>query len=448
MLYFFWFFIIVLFFITYIVCNKDILAPSVLACIMYIVCTMFAIINIKSWNIVYQTKTCIIMIVGIISFVIPSFLYCKRIKKNGNDFKEPLKIIKADKKVLYFLIILDVVITLFYIKEVYRISIIGGNNLGIFGMAYYYRIYTAMNSEAETLSTLMNQFLKVGRALGFVSIFIFSYNTVIDKNFKRDKIYLIFVILTALQNLIGGGRGYILWLISTGFSIMYFTNMKMYNWEKTLSYKYIKNGIILLLIVFVGFYFLKYLVRIGNTVNSLVDYISYYAGGSIQNFNLYIMDPPIGTNKIWGQETFIGLNTTLHKFGIIDISNVYLTNSNLEFRINGNVSTGNVYGAIRRYYNDFGLLGVIILQIICSIFYNSYYYKLKKIPNKKCQWHILFYSYLLYHIYEMPIDDTFFKSYISFNMLTTFIVLYVVYYIMVNVKIKGTVIKLKGDELK
>lgn len=449
MLYFLYLFVIMLFFLSYIICNRDILAPAVLTCIMYIISIMFAMINIKAWNIEYQTKTCIIMIIGIISFIIPSILYYK--KSNTLNYKEnledkPLKVITTDNKIIYILLVLDVIITIFYIIDVYKISLIAGNNLGILGMSYYYRTYTAMNSDVETLSTIMNQFLKIGRSLGFVAIFIFSYNTIIDKDFKKHKIYLCFVVLTALQNLIGGGRGYILWLIGTGFATMYFTNMKIYNWKKIVAFKYIKKGMIILIIALIGFYFLKYLVRIGNTVNSMVDYISYYAGGSIQNFNLYIQDPPTGTHKIIGQESFIGLNKTLDKLGIIDISDVYINNSNLEFRNNGNISTGNVYGAIRRYYNDFGLLGVIILQLLCSLFYNSYYYKIKKMPNQKCHWHILFYSYLLYHIYEMPIDDTFYRSYISFNMITTFIILYFVYCLMTKIKIKGSKIKFKNNE--
>lgn len=59
-----------------------------------------------------------------------------------------------------------------------------------------------------------------------------------------------------------------------------------------MAFKYIKIGAIALIVVFIAFYLLKYLVRVGNTVNSILDYIGYYAGGSVQNFNLYIQDPP------------------------------------------------------------------------------------------------------------------------------------------------------------
>lgn len=440
MLYLLFVFSIFLMLCTYLMCKRDILAPSVLAIIMYTISIGFALINIKSWGIVYSLKTFFVMVVGLTAFALPCIFFNKN-KKNRPIKSTPIRV---DKKILLIFLFIDIIITFFYIKEVYAISLIGGNNLGLFGMAYYYRTYTAVNSDAESLSTLMNQLLKLGRAMGFCSIFILSYNLQFKDIDKKNNKYLAFIVfLTALQNLIGGGRGYILWMIGTSFSVIYFSDMKNNNWQKPISFKYIKKGLLILCFSLTGFYFLKYLIRLGNSVNSIIDYISYYIGGSIQNFNLYIQNPPVNTKMIIGQETFTGLYSTLQKFGIVDVSNVYLTNTNLEFRTSNGMTIGNVYGAIRRYYNDFGIIGVFLLQFICSLFYNIFYSKLKRINNeKKFRWQMFFYSYLLYHIYEIAIDDCFFKNYISFNMFTSFLVLYIVYWIMVHVHIEDYKIKI------
>lgn len=440
MLYLLFVFSIFLMICTYLLCNRDILAPSVLAIIMYTISIGFALINVKSWGIDYSVKTFFVMLVGMLAFILPCIFFNKN-KKNKPIKSTPICV---DKKILLIFLLLDIIITFFYIKEVYAISLLGGNNLGLFGMAYYYRTYTAVNSDAESLSTLMNQLLKLGRAMGFCSIFILSYNHQFKNIDKKSNKYLAFIVfLTALQNLIGGGRGYILWMIGTSFSVVYFSDMKNNNWQKAISFRYIKKGILILCLSLIGFYFLKYLIRLGNSVNSIIDYISYYIGGSIQNFNLYIQSPPTNSKMIIGQETFTGLYSTLQKFGIVDVSNIYLTNTNLEFRTSNGMTIGNVYGAIRRYYNDFGIIGVFLLQFICSLFYNIFYSKLKKINNeKKFRWKMFFYSYLLYHIYEIAIDDCFFKNYISFNMVTSFFVLYVVYWIMVNVHIENYKIKI------
>lgn len=432
--------LIILLVISYFLCGKDILAPSVLTCAVYIISILFAIINIEYWGINYSPKTFIIMLIGILCFVIPGIMLYKKNNNNevlfGKFFSEEY-LIKPDKKIVFFLLIIDLIITFFYIKEVYRISIIGGNNIGYLGMASYYRSYTAMSNESEQISTLLSQFLKISRALGFVSIFILSYNSQIKKCFKRDIVLWIFVLITIIQNILGGGRGVMLWLAGTAFASMYISNMSKYEWKKRINFKYIKNGIKIFVVILIAFYGLKYFIRLGNTVDSFLNYISYYAGGSIENFNLYIKNPPVDSHLLYGQETFMGIYKTLEKFNLIDIGNVYSQNGNLEMRFsNTGVVLGNVYGAIRRYYNDFGIHGVVFLQFICSIFYNVFYNRIKKKKIRDFKWGILFYSYLLYHIFQIAIDDTFFKSFLSFNMLTSFIILYIVYYILVKVKWK------------
>lgn len=50
MLYLLFIVTIILFLSTYYICNRDILAPSVLCCIMYIISIMFAVLNIKNWG--------------------------------------------------------------------------------------------------------------------------------------------------------------------------------------------------------------------------------------------------------------------------------------------------------------------------------------------------------------------------------------------------------------
>ena len=428
-----------LLFFSYNICGKDILSPSVLACAFYIVSFAFAIINIKYWGINYSFKTFIIMLIGILSFVAPGYFFYNKNKENDNGTKEYFSkeyIIKPDKKIIYFFLITDIIITFFYIKEVYRISIIAGNDMGFFGMPSYYRGYTAMNYDAEQISTFLNQLLKISKVLGFVSIFILSYNSQIEMDLKRDRLLLIFVLITIIHNIFGGGRGIMLWLAGTAFATAYISNMAKYEWKKKINFKYIKNGLKIFIVILLLFYALKYIVRLGNSVNSFLNYISYYAGGSIENFNLYIEKPPLNSHLLWGQETFMGIYRTLDKFKLINIAEVYFQNGNLEMRFsNTGVLLGNVYGAIRRYYNDFGIVGVVILQVMCSIFYNTFYSKIRKNKLRDYKWGILFYSYLLYHIFEIAIDDTFYKTFLSFNMLTTFITLYIVYYSFVRVKV-------------
>lgn len=439
MLYLLFFIVILLFIATFFMSKGDLLSPAVLFCMIFLICISFALINIKAWNIDYHPETFGIMMAGIGSFVLVSIPFYI-IEANTDVGRAPIKreyhAIIPDKKIIWLFVIADVVITIIYMREVTRISMLGGNNMGLAGASFYYRNYTSMNSDAENVSTLLNQFLKLSRALGFVSIFLLAYNSQsLEKN-RGCYSLSILVTFSMIQSLIGGGRGLLLWYAGMAFSSFYIITMAKYGWKKRISFRYIIIGLVTLCAVLIVFYLLKYWIRIGNDVNSSIDYISYYAGGPIQNFNLYIENPPSGTHQLWGQETFIGIHSTLSTFGLEQGYNlVYSMNSNLEYRWSGLVALGNVYGAIRRYYNDFGVLGVIVLQAIASVFYNAYYYKIKHMSysNKRINlWVILLYCVLTYHLFEFPIDDNLYKSFISFNMFTTFIVIYVIYYIFIK----------------
>lgn len=447
MIYFLLFTMIMFLVFSYIFFNKDIASPSVIICSMFIICVSFAVYNVDNWKIDYQFKTCMILVLGVLSFLITGlivnsiFIVNRRnnVKTYNNNkfFDNELKLYYVDKKIIFIFLVIDIVTTFFYFKEVYRISLVAGNDFGYLGMMSYYRGYVAYDSSAEGMSTLLTQFIKLCTAFGFVSIYILVYNSIVKRDFKRDGYLIIFVLLSMMQTVLGGGRGTILWLFSTAFVVSYITVMRKRNWKGHINFKYIKYGILILVTLLIGFYFLKNLIRIFNTTNSIVDYISSYAGGSIQLFNLYIKDPTT-PSKLVGQESCVGIYSTLDKLSIMDISSYYPNNSNLEFRFSNGISIGNVYGAFRRYYHDFGILGVSILQIICSLFYNIYYNKIKTLnKSHKSDFYILLYAYLTYHLFMMPIDDIFFKSFISLNCLTTVILLYIVYYLMSNVKIKG-----------
>ncbi|MTV44646.1 oligosaccharide repeat unit polymerase, partial [Streptococcus pneumoniae] len=88
-----------------------------------------------------------------------------------------------------------------------------------------------------------------------------------------------------------------------------------------------------------------------------ISYITRYMGGSIQLFDLFVIDP-IRRNKELGAETFSGIYEMLAKLGFDN--NII---KGLEWRVSPNYySLGNVYTAIRRYYSDFGVIGIVICQ--------------------------------------------------------------------------------------
>jgi oligosaccharide repeat unit polymerase len=89
----------------------------------------------------------------------------------------------------------------------------------------------------------------------------------------------------------------------------------------------------------------------------IIPLISIYAGGSILELDQYFLSTN-EINDIFDQESLIGIDSILYRIGFYDIGSFRI----LEFiGISPKIST-NVYTGLRRYIQDFGYGGMIIVQ--------------------------------------------------------------------------------------
>ena len=61
---------LILFFFSYVLSNKDIMAPPVVFVSMFVISTLFALINCNKWGIKFGIETVGILAIGILTFVI------------------------------------------------------------------------------------------------------------------------------------------------------------------------------------------------------------------------------------------------------------------------------------------------------------------------------------------------------------------------------------------
>ena len=59
---------IILFGLSYCLSGRDIMAPSVIMCAMFVISTFFAIMNIKNWKIDYSLDSVLILVAGMVTF--------------------------------------------------------------------------------------------------------------------------------------------------------------------------------------------------------------------------------------------------------------------------------------------------------------------------------------------------------------------------------------------
>lgn len=405
--------IIIIIYLVVLVNDKNLFSPSSIMCESYILAVLCAIINIDKWNISISVKTFQIIIIGILSFIIPSFfvLHCY-FKKNDNESQKSGEYNYCINKQIYLiLIILQFAALILYLY--YVIKTIGGigNVFRLSEILHDYREGTSYGDLESLVPTYVNQLVKISQVVSYVSLYNIFYEKMIKKT-RNDCLFLniVSIVLFIALSLLSGGRykmiAFFLATLVMGYTIF----KKMTN--KGINIKNILK--IFLLIVAIILCFSKTRTLVGRTNDDdLVSYVSSYFGGSIQLLDLYLKNP-IENDGIFGKESFYALNNTLAKFGIVPKYRMHL-----EFRSSNGVVIGNVYTAFRCFYHDFGIIGVVILQALLAIIWTCWYKRIiKQSDMSKFDSSFIFYCMFINCLFFSSYRDNFFSSTMSVATIT------------------------------
>lgn len=421
---------------SYIASNRDIMAPSVLLTAGYFLACLCCMYNIDNWAVNLRFQTCLLIVVGVIFFVLGD-LFQNAIHKNKPlraDEIIQLKEINIPNYIVIIFVLYDLLVLFLTFKEIVNIAggLSGtiGNLVGQFRYAYAYTDYRS--------NTLNVQLLKVCKGAAYTFLFVFFNNVFVNrKNLIRDIRYLIPIIVFALITLIKGGRINAIMIIIAGLFLYYYNWHRKVGWNKSISVRFIK----VIFVAFMAFVILFFGTRefVGRKeTTALSEYVTTYIGGSFQLLDQYLEEGASITSE--GLETFPGVIQTLNKLGL---SNVF-PHKALEFRYSSTgVYLGNVYTGLRRYYHDFGYLGMMAIQFIYGYLFSYMYRKIKQMAylNSNRLFLLTTYGSLLFCIITQGMEDHFWID-ISLGFFIELIVMRVVVKIIMDYRLKGTAIKI------
>ena len=222
------------------------------------------------------------------------------------------------------------------------------------------------------------------------------------------------VVMFCVCSILTGGRNPLLQLLVAALMMYYLLKKKIQGYSRKFNRKFTFKLLSIVVIVLIAFSNMRFLVGRTNTLNTF-DYLAMYIGAPIKLFDMFIQNPPSKVHELFGQETFINLWTWLGTF--THDSRMTGLIMNKEFRTFNGLQLGNVYTAFREYYFDFGIVGVIILPFIHSVFFTTFY---QKISQNKTNWkknefdlQIILYSYLSVALVYYSIDDRLFQRFLS-----------------------------------
>ena len=429
--------LIVIFLLSYFFTRK-IMSPACILSGVYAVSVYLAILNIERWNISLSSKTVFLILIGVISFVIPSIiitlLYFYNNHNNKGNKPIEMKKIEVDRIVLNILLLIQVLTSLLYI---YYCSKSIGTNLNLFNfaskMSEYRQLKMVDDDSLFQIPLLVKQLVKFSKAIIFCYTFVIINNIVVTrKNNEKAKTpikWYIMIVFFFFQSVFSASRFDLAIIFIYVITILY---LLLFNEKSVIKSKMnFKLVLKIIAVIFVlGFLFSstkEIFGRSGDKTTS--EYISSYFGGSIELLDLY-MNNPIPKSSIVGKETFFSLNNTL----ISDQSSKYTIH--LEFRRSNGIWIGNVYTALRMYYQDFGMIGVIVLQILYSIIMTTLFLKCLNIDSNIIPFKVLLYGIISFTLVLHSYRDFFYSTIISVNYLNIFFYLIIVRFIMKNVKFK------------
>ena len=275
-----------------------------------------------------------------------------------------------------------------------------------------------------SLNPVVNQMTKMVYSFGYVYMFIFMNNVFASKEnhrIRRNAEYLIPAFLFVAMSIIKGNRVDIIQLVVMAVFLYYMFLHRKVGWNKHISGKMLKKAIMVFAIGMVLFYYMKELVGRVSSLNFL-EYITQYIGGSIQLLDQYVRESSHVIDVPFG-ETLTGLITGLRKLGLTTAS----LRKQLEFRYTPTgIYLGNVYTALRRYYNDAGWIGVVVFPAILSLIMNAFYRKVRLYKDNtiKHVYNTIVYASLLYVVPFQAMEDSFYINKVTIGYVMELAILY------------------------
>lgn len=410
----------------FILFDRNILSPSVLAVSMFVLSTFVACLNIETWKFTISAYTVVMIMTSLFALGAGEFIvrlfYCGWNQKEGIEIpKEPIEI---STPLIICVCVVLCLLCVHYVQELLRLAVAAGyrKDEGLLFVAYVRKatlrpeIYGRIDRLAGWSSTIAQIF-------AYVFLYSICYNKVYFNKFNF--LYLIPVITYLPYTVFSGGRTQFIYIIAFLIVVGGTFYLQKNKWKLKSVLTVIKAGfwgIVFFLCIFIAVGSLKS----STIVETAFSTISHYTGMSIPSLDDYFLNPrPKG--EYFGEHVLFGIYGFLREFNPA-IPEFYAPYDFVEF----NGTSGNVYTVIRRYHQDFGILGLYGLMFFLGFFY-AYFYLL---VNKQSCFGLLLYGYIIAPIVECSIEERFFMSIVSHSKFAVILLLYIVFVFFTNKKFR------------
>lgn len=439
------FVLIVLLGIVYIINDFDYIVPSFFMIGSFFISAMISFLAIDRWQYI-RFNTTIIVIIGLISFTIGDFCGSKidinipkihiriapsfAIKKTRDIWETSIVV---SKKLIIVISCFMIIIDYYYFRYIYDLSVLAGNTQGYSQMFEYARRAVIDVRYNIPMAFWLEHGTIIVECLGFVFLYIFIYNIIISK--KVVILNLIPCMLYIISLMISTARIDVINYVCAIIVFYSIISLKKDKKSIRLRPKVVLYAVLAIIVVLVSFRLLGYLTGKSNTRELWTD-LSTYGGSSIPALDKYINSPK-KENIFFGQES---LNRFYAVLRILNLTDIRSYDTTLPFVHFPDGTTTNIYTGFRRYIQDYGYVGMIIVLFFMGGFYGVLNKMVKKTKNIGIG--LIIYAYIFYPVVMTFVDERFIISFTSLSLPYHMIYFLIIYKVIVGKKKENETSKL------
>ena len=347
-----------------------------------------------------------------------------------NEVTDGIEISRGYLWIGFFFVLITVVL---YFRETRSIVANSAYANSAYGQAYSFlmQVSWARRLEGANVAYYVQQMFTCSEAIALTFAFILVYNKVVTNNRRVNYVMLVTIILFLVASILTSGRARMLSFFLYIASLWILLSIKKRKWKSNSNIRLVVRGISIVALAILVFWLAGFLTEKSLHYKNFADnFANYFSSGTFA-FNEYVNNP----SKFSDSSTFFGIHTLSGVYSFLRTLGFDIPPSivSLQFIKCGDYTT-NIYTALRRYYQDFGVIGLVLIMFLVGYIYKRIIWSNKKDTSPLIN--IVLSSYFLFPLYYIAIEERIFMDVILMRSVYMVIYLTIIFHLMIDKPMK------------
>ena len=384
----------------YKVLGNKIFSPWLIMMSSYIPIVFMAILNIENWGQTIHFYTIFIVLCAFFFWGVGDLLGKATLKSYKSLPLADVMYLSLPKWLCVLAVLTEIGVCIAFYTYIKRLAGFAGyyGEGQILRYARYAELYMDNSISMPLVVNIGRSFCK---AIAYISLYCLISNYLFFKSVQNVFYYIIIQIPYIVVMILSTGRIEMIYYICYVLILLMLIVSIKKEWKSKANKEIIRQMIKAFVFVLVAFWILGFLTG-KSSQNSLWNTMSIYLGTPIVNLDIFLQNP--SKPEFFGQETLSGIAKILNGFGAdLKVMPYYQLYKQTYSNVNSNL-----YTSLRRYYHDYGFLGMCFIELSIGYIYSVWLERIKK--NNKLGMSVILFAWFFYPIIESAIEERVFNT--------------------------------------